>query len=108
MKVRVGPHTYRIKFDTAELNRLAVDHGSAQGFDGYTDNDSTTIYVKEELGPSQRRDTILHELIHACNSFTGLDSELSEKVEERVARRLAPVLLDILRSNPTLLRYLTD
>lgn len=62
------------------------------------------IYLRAGLGDDQLRDTFLHEVIHGCLRVMGV--ELDDENEERVAAALGPVLLDVLRRNGELVRYL--
>lgn len=66
------------------------------------------IRVRATATPRVKRETLLHETLHAATFFTGMSEELSKRAEERLVNRLAPVLLMILRDNPSLVRYLTD
>jgi hypothetical protein len=51
---------------------------------------------------------LVHEVLHTIFTFAGLDAELGEKKTERHVRRLAPIVLDVLRRNPDMLSYLVD
>jgi hypothetical protein len=105
-KVIVGPHTYVITDDPSKLHKES--HQIGDTLYGITDVDVTTIYVDKKLAPSQLADTVLHELIHAMTATTGLDVDLGKILDESVARRLSPALLDMLRRNPKLVAYLTE
>ena len=79
---------------------------------GYTNAAAQVIRLKSEpdLGFDAVRDTLLHEVFHAIMSVTGLSEEpwLDEANAESVATRVAPVLLDVVRSNPMFIQYLQE
>lgn len=61
-------------------------------------------------GPDQLAATLLHEVLHAVWSTVGLSHANLAEVEDReetVVAALEPLLLDVLRRNPKLVRYLT-
>lgn len=59
------------------------------------------IVVNAAQHAEQLQDTVLHEVIHACIISLGGGHH------ERLVGMLTPVLLDVLRSNPDLVAYLT-
>lgn len=50
------------------------------------------------------RETILHESLHVVFEHTGIDASLHEPV----IASISPLLLHMLRANPSLVRYLTS
>jgi len=65
-----------------------------------------SIVVARDLAGDQERDTVLHEVLHGLVRIVGLVKDDDE--EERIVATLAPILLDALRANPALVRYLTE
>lgn len=67
-------------------------------------------YERITIEPDQKgnflRDTLLHEVLHAC-LFAAAGGMTTDE-EERLVASLTPVLLDTLRRNPGLLAFLTD
>jgi hypothetical protein len=56
------------------------------------------------------RETLVHELLHACFAVSRIDVYMDDKVldaEELVCNTQAPMLLALFRENPKVLRYLT-
>jgi len=104
--IRVLGRKYSVSLDRARLNEHAVDIGAKDGLYGLTDNVDMRIWLDPESGKARQQDTLLHELLHACLDATGLDKMLGEEHEEEVANRLAPVLLEVWRSNPKLVAFL--
>lgn len=95
--VKIGPHVYKVLSE----DRDGDDFGS-------TDVRRCEIRVSSKQSPSQSRETLLHETLHALLTVTGLASELGDDMEEKVATRLAPALLDSLRRTPALVAFLVD
>lgn len=95
--VDVGPHRYKV---------VIVPHGVLEGVGagGSCQPRHNVIALDGEVPRSQLADTLLHELAHAMLATTDLD----DAEEERVARILGPALLDLLRSNPHLVEWVTS
>lgn len=88
--ITVGPHTYKVR----RVRKLVEDLGLCS-------YDTATVSIRQGMGASKTREVLLHEVLHAC----GYPS-LCDKDEEFVDT-IAPALLQVLRSNPELLAYLT-
>ena len=59
------------------------------------------IRIAIGMDPQQRRDTLLHEVMHAIFSETALTMDFKEDDdEEKIVRRLSTGLLQVLRENP--------
>lgn len=100
--VTVGPHRYTV--DSADFTgQLLRDEASC----GDSRPDRLLIRVDNDRPHTGIAETLLHELIHCCWSITALRAT-DNPDEEQVATALAPLLLDALRRNPTLVAYLTD
>lgn len=66
------------------------------------------IQVSTEQHIQQIRDSLLHELLHAIWSESGLCCTIGEeRIEEHLVHTLASAILALLRDNPALVRYLT-
>ena len=79
--------------------------------EGYGDTTiaKSRIRVQKGMDVHAERDTVMHEVLHALLENVGLAYEMREDdYEEKVVRRLAPALLDLLRRNPRLVQYLTS
>lgn len=66
------------------------------------------ITVAPGLSGMPAREVLLHEVLHACWCYAGLNDGPLTKYEERVIWRITPIVLDALRSNPTFVAYLAD
>lgn len=73
---------------------------------GETDNINTEFIIKKQQGPACKRDTVLHEVLHAIAFMSGYCNELEHATEERMVRALTPWILGVLRDNPKLVDYL--
>lgn len=96
-RVQIGPHAYAITLD----DELAGDDF------GRTDVKRLRIHVGTGQAPSQERDTVLHEVLHAALSTSGASNDLEYDDEERLVSTLTATLLGVLRINPGLVAYLT-
>jgi hypothetical protein len=87
------------------LEHAQAERESDKAILGQTDVNRLSIVLDPEQPPSLKRATFLHELLHAAFSAAGPrpDSE----TEETVTRLLEGPLLQTLRDNPDLVRYLT-
>lgn len=61
------------------------------------------IAIRKDQGKDQLRDTLLHELLHCCYYMMKGDTG-----DEETIGMIAPVLLDLLRSNPQVVRFLLE
>lgn len=84
----------------AALASASADHRHV----GTTKPAVQEIYVADDLGPDQTRDTLLHEILHGLFAIVGHFDR--QRDEERVVAGLTPLLLDCLRRNPDLVAFL--
>jgi hypothetical protein len=102
--VKIGPFTYLILWEeppvTQETDKIAL---------GQTESWEQKIWISPELEGKEQaiRDTVLHEILHACLDTVGLGYAPQEfYVEERWVAALSPVLTDTLVRNPALRKFL--
>ena len=102
--VRVGPHKYDIVFDKEACVAANVV--------GVCLNDDARIILDPGLADTMKRETLLHELLHAVWYQTPLDrrydDDAPDSVGEEIVYTLASRLLSLLRDNPKLVEYLTQ
>lgn len=101
----LGPVTYTISTSLVDVGRACRDQGEV--LLGATDHPSLRIVVDPDQAPGQARDTLLHESLHAVFQISGLSDEWGDAKEERVIRRVSPWILELIRSNPALVAFLT-
>ena len=68
---------------------------------GHCQPEALTIRVNSTVPQQHQQDTLLHEVMHAIESFYDID------IGEENVRRMASALLTVLQANPQLVRYLT-
>lgn len=100
--VTLGPYRLEIVVDGAALDRKSVEFEAE--LSGKFDLPAQRVILSPTLAPDVLRETLLHELLHGLL----VPLELGHKREERIVLTLAPALLDTLRRNPTLVRFLLE
>jgi hypothetical protein len=100
----VGPVTFDLSTDEKEL--LETCRSERSDLLGYTNCRRQRIVVSLDQGDDSLRDTLLHECFHAVFDMVGLTSELGAEEEEKLIRRIATPLLDVLQRNPLLVKAL--
>ena len=102
-KVKVGPFEWTVRMES--LN-TSLDR-AANGFNyGATVKSQLEIQLAIGQAPGNLRDTLLHEVLHACWHTASLSSSAAD--EEEVCSRLSTVLLSVLRENPQLVEFLVE
>lgn len=101
--VQVGPFRFKIKWSKKALNkhRLKTDLDAV----GLTLIDDQMILIDPHVGADMQRETLFHEVLHACWFVCGF-RETKKLTEEQTIVALSPVLLDTLRRNPKLVEAL--
>lgn len=110
-KLKVGPFTYNVIETGAECRTLLdgiTTRAHKDGECGHCDHNNLELRVHPDINKQVKRETLLHEALHACTNVTGILAQLGRKREERVVARLAPVVLKMLRDNPWLVKRLTE
>lgn len=98
-KVIIGPYEYVIECSDKSRAILGLDFGE-------TDIEKLEIRLHPDRHPQVQKETLLHETLHACMNVAALDHELGEELEEKVVRRLTPVLMCVLTRNPAWLKVI--
>lgn len=99
-RIVIGNHVFKVKF------RDGVSTPEGADAYGVTNHRDTTMTISRRNAPSQIRDTVFHEVLHAVinDGPAGLDHE----TEEQLIRAVTPALLGVLRNNPQLLEFLLE
>ncbi len=103
--VDIGPHRYTIVCDEAAIDKAGRE--SQAELLGHCEHRTTTIILRPDQSASMLADSVLHEVLHAITSVTGIANDLGHDDDEAMVNRLSPALLDALQRNPTLTAYLT-
>lgn len=101
-KVYAGNHAYKV---TVDKSGIVGDHAENRGS---TQNETLSIVLDGRLARSHLRQTLLHEVLHAVWDQTALTATDVQDDQELVVQALAPVLLDVLCRNPSLVEFLLD
>lgn len=102
--VTVGPFRFTVTLDENACLRDSVNQGESAHNFGLMLPLQQKIVVNPVQGDDMKRDTILHEVLHAILMGAGLEDEL----EERIVSTISPALLDTLQRNPDLVTFLTQ
>jgi len=98
-KVIIGPFDYEIQCNEVARASLGSDFGE-------TDTEMCQIRINPERPDQIQREVLLHETLHACMNVACLDLELGEELEEKVVRRLTPILMTVMLRNPSWVKAL--
>jgi len=101
--IKVGPYVYRVDEDEREIRKF--EHNRSGAYGGCTDHALQTIHIDPTLAPTQRRETLWHEVKHCVVYLFQWDGK---KAEEEAIRMMAPMELAVLRDNPELVAYLLE
>lgn len=100
--IKVGPHPYRVITGNRAHRILGSDKL------GETDVAAQELRVGPGQASTQERDSLLHEVLHACWDQTSLRAGAGgdRSDEEAAVSALAPLLLGVMRDNPDFVRWL--
>ena len=91
-KVKIGPHTYKIKF----VEKMGEDHDAI----GHSVHERGIITLDPDMTQTQLEDTFLHEILHCLDQQTKVfEGDNKSEIEDSVAR-LTPLLLQFVKDNP--------
>ena len=105
--IYVGPHKYFVETSKSALMEKMVEQKTS-GLMGHVSTGQATIYINTDYAPTQQRDTLLHEVLHAIVYDTALHLDWDSVREEEVVSRLTPAILNVLRRNPELVECLME
>lgn len=109
--IQVGPFIYTVQWDHESWSAAfdatidAADPDVLRAY-GMTDQRGSVIYINPNNAETILRETLLHEVMHACQFVAGMPNKAPVAGEEFVTR-ISPLLLDTLRRNPDLRDYIT-
>lgn len=97
--IRVGPFAYRVAYvDTVDGDDQTL---------GMHERKVQTIWVKNNQCHDQTCVILLHEIIHALIGMVADAPKCDhESLKEQMVSIMAPCMLDVLRRNPKLTRYI--
>lgn len=109
--VKIGPTKWKIRTSKKAIRKLRLKLDIEDHLIGHTELKDLTIFIAYDIAPQVQRDTLIHELLHACFAIQGFppmkDMDEKEDQEEWVVKNLTSVLHAVIRDNPELIAYLT-
>lgn len=103
-RIHIGSLTYRVTTDKASVDAACREEGT--DLYGRTHHGRLTIALDPTTTDPKQREVLLHEALHCLTEKAGITAELGAQQEEKLVDRIAPLLLDLLRTNPALVDYL--
>lgn len=109
-KIKVGYITFDVIYLDDEA--WAANPELSDGDAGQTNGSRAEIHVRLATGQHEihMKEVLLHEVLHACFYASGITIEgtlrVQDDIEEYTVARVSPVLLQTLRDNPQLSKYL--
>ncbi len=100
----IGPFPFDIYFDHVRL-AVITTNDNVQAAVGASHSDQLRIVIDDRLPEPRQRDVLIHEVLHAIWSFTGIRNA-DELNEELVIDALSAPWLYVLRVNPDFTEYL--
>lgn len=97
--IKVGPFRFSVSLDGRRMSEVAVNRQRI----GQTDLIHGTIHIEPDMPEQHQRETLLHEVIHAVHYVVNAPEKMTQ---EEAVSNTAPMLLDVLQSNPDLVAYL--
>ena len=88
MKIKVGVFEYQVNF----IGNFADSTGHL----GQCDSNKLIISIDQNLLPEVKRTTLLHEVLHACCNYVGIEGEMNE---EEYVTRISNILYQTLKEN---------
>lgn len=121
-KVRVGALTYRISTDVADIQKASdeADISETSEWSAFSDHDLLIIGINPRNPVDVQRRDLLHEILHCClrhsgiwpNTYAQIVTKAGEDggytVEEFMVAAASAPLLQVLRDNTKLRRWLTE
>lgn len=104
--IRVGSHKYSVVFSSEDLALIGLREKA--DLLGHTNHWNLTITIHNNLSHTIERESLLHEVIHAIWTVSGMDVIKDPISEEAMVRCVEHVFFQVLTNNPIFLRYLAD
>lgn len=112
-RVKIGAKSYKVRWD-ADSWVSRPDERKEDSCWGVTDHKTLQIWINPELHPANKRETLLHEVLHCLFAATGGDvsndqmpkHDHSSEAEEFIISRLEAPLFAVLADNPAVLAFI--
>lgn len=96
-KVTIGPYVYRLSWRTPEV--MGPYHGR-------TYLDTQEFILRSDLPVTGQRETLLHEIMHACASM-GLRTLITDQGDDQWIKAISPCMVMVMRDNPEIVLWMT-
>lgn len=106
MQVRTAHYTYDVRFEPREFFTGDVPDGVVPTDSGYTDHDHELVVIREDLAPSMKADTLLHEMLHIAALAGGVSEGAKLKEEGWVSATTAGLKQMLVADNDEVMEYL--
>jgi Zn-dependent peptidase ImmA (M78 family) len=103
--VKVGAYTYQIIWGPEADHEMQQSEKSF-AFCGLADHTKLCIYVGDHRAEGKKRNTLLHEIVHAIHVTYGLDDDLHKARSEHYVEVMAMALQSLMVDNPDLIKEL--
>jgi hypothetical protein len=103
--LKIGAHRWDVFWSRRAVRLLLEDPKEDAGGACRVDMQALAVVPLPDA-PTMERQVLLHELLHACFSFTDVNVEYD--TEELMVATVAGPLLQTLRENPDLVSYLLE
>lgn len=102
--INVGPFKCTVVRTEEAIQKASLEAGVE--LDGQWQARSLTIVIRPDLAADLEAETLVHEVLHVLFAIAGVEDDAGE--QEAIVTRLSPLLLDTLRRNPLMVRYLLE
>lgn len=92
MKFKTSIEILGRKFKVKQLKNLGYQ---GQPCLGLCDNNTKVIYLEKEQPDEHKKETMIHEAVHAMLCISGMDQKLSESENEMYAQLFTALYVDI-------------
>jgi hypothetical protein len=106
-RIEVGPYIVKVVNDDDAMKIARSDWEQPDAI-GLYESMGQTIFVHPEVSPEVEREVLLHEVLHAIFYATSLHNTYNSEQEEQIVSAYSVILLDTLKRNPKLVRYILD
>lgn len=103
--VTIGPFKCSVVCTEYAIEKASLEEGVE--LDGQWQPRSQVIVIRPGMAADQEAETLVHEVLHGLMEMIGAELEVPLEIDrEGLVTKLSPVLLDTLRRNPQMVRYL--
>lgn len=104
-RINIGPYGVEVFCDEDKMHGERVKNEVVEAV-GFCSTDTQEIFLDPNQGSDSMADTLLHEVLHYIFYITGGTNEFGNENEEKMIMHISSTLLDTLRRNPKMTRYL--